>query len=432
MNIQKNKLPKSQIEFTVELSQDEFKPYIEKGAQEISKEMKIDGFRPGKASFEAVKTKVGEMTILEQAAHFAINKTLEKILDKEMGEDDPVGRPEVSVTKMAPGNPLEFKIKIAIIPEITLGEYKELNVKPVEVKIDEKEIEQTIDYLKESRAKEAVVNREIKTGDKVIANVEMFLDKVPLEGGKANDTTLMIGKEYFVAGFDAKMIGAKKGDVREFTLPYPKDFHQKNIAGKTVEFRVTVKNVLERSMPELNDEFATAFGAKTMEELKGTIRTDIEKHKSFEAEKKTEMNILEKVLEKTTFGEIPEILINNESEKMLVELEENVARQGGKMEDYLTSIKKTKEQLVLDLLPEAMKRIKTAMLIKKIAEVEKIKVSEKEVEEKQNELLKQYAGYAKVEERVKDPSYKIYLHNSLTNQKTIDKLKEWNIVSIKN
>jgi trigger factor len=194
-----------------------------------------------------------------------------------------------------------------------------------------------------------------------------------------------------------------------------------------VEFRVIIKNVLERSLPELNDEFSVAFGAKTLEELKTLIRTDIEKHKSFEAEKKTELNILEKILALAKFGDLPEILINNESEKMLVELEENVSRQGGKMEDYLTAIKKTKEQLVLDLLPEALKRVKTALLIKKIAETEKVEVSKKEIEAKQEELLKQYAGYAKVEERVKNPSYKIYLHNSLTNQKTIEKLKEWNV-----
>jgi len=427
MNITKNILPKSQVEFTVELSVDEFKPYIEKGAEEISKEMKIDGFRPGKAPFDMVKAKVGEMAILEHAANLAINKSFEKILDKEMADSEPVGRPEVSITKMAPGNPLEFKMKIAIIPEITLGAYKDLGVTPVEVKIDEKEVDQTIGYLRESRAKEAAVNREIKKGDKVVANVEMFLDKVPLENGKAEDTTIMVGKEYFVPGFDEKIIGAKAEETREFTLPYPKDFHQKNIAGKNVEFRVTIKSVMERSLPELNDEFSVAFGAKTLEELKMLIRTDMESHKSLEAERKTELDILDKVLAKSTFGDLPEILINNESEKMLIELEENVTRQGGKMEDYLTSIKKTKEELVLDLLPEAIRRIKTALLIKKIAEVEKVEVSKKEVETKQEELLKQYAGYAKVEERVKSPDYKIYLHNSLMNQKTIDRLKEWNI-----
>ncbi len=431
MNIQKNKLPKSQIEFTVELSVDELKPFIERGAEEISKEIKIEGFRPGKAPMDIVKRQVGEMSILQEAAHLAINKTFGKILDEQMGDEEPVGQPSVEITKLAPGNPLEFKVKIAILPTIELGAYKDLKVKRVVAKADEKEVERTIEYLCESRVKEKAVDRGIKNGDKVIANVEMFLDSVPLEGGQAKDTTIMIGKEYFVAGFDEKMNGAKKDEVREFTLPYPKDFHQKNIAGKNVEFRVKVCEIFEREVPVLNDEIAKAFGAETAEGLKNNIRKDIEEHKKFEADRKTEVDFLDKIVAGAKFGDIAEILLSNEAQKMMAELEENVTRQGGNMEDYLKSIKKTSEQLMLDMLPEAMRRVKTALIVREIAKIEKVEVTDKEIEEKQKALLEQYKGYAKVEARVKDENYKIYLRNSMTNQKVIDRLTEWNVVDDK-
>ncbi len=426
MNIEKKKLEKSQIEFSVELPYEEFKPFVEQGAQELSKDVKIEGFRPGKAPLNIVKAKVGEMAILQQAAHIAINKLFAKILDEHLKEDEAIGQPAVDITKLAPENPFGFKITMAILPSVELGVYKDLKVKRTVAKADDEEVKRTIEYLCESRAKEVAVDREIKKGDKVIANVEMFLDNVPLEGGQAKDTTIMVGKEYFVAGFDDKIVGAKKDEVREFTLPYPKDFHQKNLAGKNVEFRVKVKDVFEREVPVADDEMAKAFGGKDLADLKDNIKKDVEAHKKFEADRKTELDVLDKVLAGAKFGDIPEMLINNESQKMMMELEENVNRQGGKMEDYLKSIKKTSDQLVMDMLPEAIRRVKTALMIRKIAQVEKMDATDKEVEDKQNALLEQYKGYAKVEDRIKDPGYKTYLKNSIVNQKVVEGLVKWN------
>jgi len=426
MNIEKKKIEKSQIEFSVELPYEEFKPFVEQGAQEMSKDMKIEGFRPGRAPFNIIKAKVGEMAILQEAAHIAINKMFAKILDEQLGEDEAIGQPSVEITKLAPENPLSFKIVMATLPSVELGAYKDLKVKRTEAKADDKEVESTIEYLRESRAKEVVVDREVKKGDKLIANVEMFLDKVPLEGGQAKDTTIMVGKEYFVPGFDDQVVGAKKGEVKEFSLPYPKDFHQKNIAGKNVEFRVTIKEVFEREVPLADDELAKAFGAKDMSELKASIKNDVESHKKFEADRKTELDVLDKVLSGAKFGDIPDMLINNESQKMMMELEENVSRQGGKMKDYLKSIKKTSDQLVMEMLPEAVRRVKTALIIRQVAKIEKVDATDKEVEEKQNALLEQYKGYPKVEGRIKDPNYRTYLKNSIINQKVIGKLVDWN------
>ncbi len=427
MKVIKNILPKSQIEFLVELTAEEFKPSIEAAAAQISEEVKIDGFRPGKAPLDMVKKKVGEMSILEKAANIAINKSFGKILEENAKDDKIIGQPMVDITKLAPENPLEFKITLSVLPAVTLGEYKNLGVKPTKAQLDDKEVERVIDYLRETRVKEVAVDREVKKDDKVTANINMFLDSVPIEGGQTQAATLIIGKEYFVPGFDAKIIGAKKGETKEFTLPYPKDFHQKNLAGKNVEFKVEIKDIFEREVPAMDDELAKNFGGKDLADLKVMIEKDILGQKSFEAERKTELDMLEKILAKTKFDDLPEMLVSNETEKMLIELEENVSRQGGKMEDYLSSLKKTRNQLALDLLPEAVKRVKTALLIREIGELEKIQPTENDVEEKIKQLMEQYKGYAKVEERVKDPNYRAYLKNSLASQQVVEKLKEWNV-----
>lgn len=426
MRVEKKDLEKSQIELTVELSLDEFKPYIEKGVKKVSQEVKIEGFRPGKVPYEILKQKIGDMTILEEAARIAINKTLDEVIENNIKEQ-PVGQPQINITKIAPDNPMEYKIVLAILPKIILGNYKDAKIKPEKMEMKDDEINKTLEYLQETRAKETNVNREIKNGDKVIVNIEIFLDKVPIEGGQSKDTEIIIGKEYFVPGFSEKLIGAKKAGVSEFNLPYPEDHHQKNLAGKLVDFKVSIKEVYQRILPELNDEFAKSLGVKNLDELKDNIRKNIEMEKKLAADQKTEIKMLDKIMANTKFSDLPEILIEHESMGMLDELEHTITSQGGKFDDYLTSLKKTRDQLMLDLLPDAIKRVKRALMIREIALEEKIKVEEDEINKKIEELIKQYKGDEKVEKRINEQGYRMYLQNTLTNGKVINKLREWNI-----
>ncbi len=428
MKVEKKELERSQIELTIELNQEEFKPYLKEGADELSKEVKIDGFRQGNVPYDVLKSKVGEMSILDKAARIAINKNFEKVIKDNLSEEQPVGQPQVEITKLAPDNPVEFKILMALLPKVTIEKYKDLKVKPEEAKIDKKEVDKTIENIKESRATEKKVDREAKEGDKVTIDLEMFLDSVPLEGGQQKGMAVVLGKEYFVPGFDKQLVGIKGGETKEFELPYPKDFHQKNLAGKMVQFKVTVIDVFAREMPEVNDELAKSFGLNSLEELKKNIAEGLESEKKQEAKRKTESKVIEEVLKHTKFSDIPEVLVENETETMIRELEGNINSQGGKMEDYLSSLKKTRDDLKLEFSPGAVKRIKSALLIREVAEKEGIKVTEEEIDKKKEEMLAQYKGYQKVEERVKSPEYRGVLHNILSNQKTVDKLKEWNLV----
>jgi trigger factor len=426
MNVTKKDLEKSQVELTVELSVDEMKPYIKLGAEKVSREVKIDGFRPGKVPYEVLKSKIGETTILEEAARIAINKTIDQVI-KDNIDGQPVGQPQVNITKLAPENPLEYKIVLAMLPEIKLGDYKNAKVKLEKWEVKDEEVLKTIEHLRESYAKEVMVDREVKEGDKVLVDIEMFLDKVPIEGGQGKGVAIIIGKDYIIPGFDKNLIGARKGDTRDFTLPYPEDHHMANLAGKRVEHKVKINEVYSRELPALDDNFAGSFGLKKFNELRDNIKKSLGTEKKQKAEQKAEIEMLEKIVKSSKFGDIPEVLINNEAQTMIHELEHDVTAQGAKFDDYLKSIKKTREQLILDLLPNAIKRVKSALIIREIALKEKIVVSDDEIERRQEELLKQYKGYEKVEQRIKEPDYKEYLRNVLANRKVIEKLKEWNI-----
>jgi trigger factor len=426
MNVAKKDLTKSQVELTVELSLDEFNPYIARGVEKVSKEVKIEGFRPGKVPYEILKQKIGEMTILEEAADIAVRKTIADVI-KNNGLDKFVGQPQINIIKLAPGNPFEYKIILALVPEIKLGDYKNAKVKLEKVEVKNEEVESMIKKLLEMGVKEKKADRETREGDKIIIDLEMFLDKVPVEGGQGKDTAVVIGKDYIIPGFDKKIIGAKKSEIREFSLVYPAEHYLKNLAGKRVEFKVFIKEIYEREWPEVNDDFAVKFGLKNAEELKDNIKKSILSEKSVINEQKAEIAVLNKIIEKTKFNDIPEILINEEVEAMVHELKYSIESQGGKFEDYLLSIKKTRDQIILDLLPEAVKRIKSALIIREIEKLEAIKVGEEEVEKEIKKLKEQYKNNPEIKNRIASPDYRIHLFSIMANKKVVEKLKEWNI-----
>ena len=427
MNITKKDLGKSQIELTVELTALEFKPYVLRGAEKVSQEVKIEGFRPGKAPYDILKNKIGEMTILEEAAHLAIDKTVDKVI-KENVVGQLVGQPQVNVTKLAPDNPMEYKMILTLLPKIKTGAYKNLKIKQAAAEVKDEEVEKLISELREMRGQETASEVEVKKGDRVIMDIEIFLDKVPVEGGQGKSAGVIMGKNYVIPGFDKKIIGVKKNDVREFSLPYPADYHDKNLAGKLAEFRVKVKEVYNRILPEVNEEFAKGFGLKSPEELKSNIKKSLLAEKEQEEVRKSESAMLDKIIAASKFGDIPEALIKHEAEVMMSELEYNVKQQGGKFEDYLMHLKKTREQIMLDMAPDAVKRVKVSLIIREVAGQEKISVAHEEIDKAIEDILKQYKGKAEAEERVKSHAYHDYVENNLTGKKVMEKLREWNIV----
>ncbi len=426
MQVIKKDLEKSQVELVVVLEFDEFKPYIEKGAQHVSEHVKIEGFRAGKVPYEILKQKVGEISILEEAAHIAIRKTIDQVFAKELAGRQPVGQPNVEITKLAPENPLEYKVTVALLPTVALGEYKNLNIKRETPAVSEEDIEKTLKEIADMRAKESLSAEAAKAGDKLILNINLSVDKVPIEGGQAQEVTVMLGKEYMVTGFDEKMIGIKQGETREFELLYPATHHQANLAGKMVSFTVTATSVYQRDLPKIDDELAKEMHFKDVADLKDAIKKNILADRERQADIKAELKMLEAIADKAKFGDIPDTLLTSETDNMMAELERNITNQGGNFADYLKHLKKNEAELRLELSPNAVKRIKTALIIREVGLMEKVVITPEAMAEKLSGLKKMYAQNKEALEQFSKPEYLRHLENMMFNDQVVAQLKSWN------
>lgn len=426
MDIKKDK-NKNDIELEISISKDDFKDYIEKGAKKIAEQLNLEGFRPGKVPVEVAKQKVGEMSILEEAAQIAIRKTVNEVISKNMEEGENIAsQPQVEIVKLAPDNDFVYKVKIELLPKVSLGDYKGLNIKTKEVEVKDEEIEASLKKVQEMRAKETIKLTPAKKGDKLIVDINLFFDKVPVDGGQSKNVQVILGQEYFIKGFDQQLLGASKGETKEFILDYPKDHHQAHLAGKKVNFKVDIKEVYNREIPELNDELAKTWQLADLEALKKAVADNIKQEKEKKLEMENEKNLADSLIKKSSFDDVPASLIERESKAMLEEMKKNLESQGAKFEDYLTHIKKSENELMLEFSPEATKRIKFALLLQEIAKKEKISVSDEEVKKMMEDLKKQYASQPEALKVIESDEYSNSLKHNLLNDKIIKQLKEWN------
>lgn len=418
---------KSQLELTVELSTEEFQPYILEGARRIASEIKIPGFRNGKAPYDLIKAKVGEMTILEEAARVAINRTIDEAIKKGADEKMVVGQPQVDISKLAPGNPLEYKIKLTLLPKTVISRYKELNIKQKAPKIPEAQIDRTLDQLREANVQKSPSLEPVKMGDLVIADIHISVDKVPVEGGQGHGVNIILGKDYLVPGFDQQLLGANIGQELKFQINYPADHYQKTLAGKLVDFKVVITEVMHRRLPELDDQLAKSFGFEKLSDLKKNIAESLAAEQKKQLDHQTEAEMFEELIKLADIEELPETLINRETEVMLDELQHNLSQNGGNLDDYLNNLKKTKEQFVLEILPQAIKRVKTALIVNEVTRLEKITVTAEEIDKELGQLKKHYQDNQEILKRLSTPGYKDYLANALVSNKTVRALRDWNI-----
>lgn len=429
MQVEKKELENSQIEFTLEFSVEEVAKHLAKAGEKISENLKIEGFRPGKAPLEVVKQKVGEMSLWEEAAKILIGKEIDAVLIEQLAGKQSVGGPRVDITKLAPNNPVECKITISVLPEVVLGKYKDLNVKLAEAKVDEKELEKTIKDLAEMRTKEflADAGRKAENGDKVLLDIEIFLDKVPVEGGASKGVAVILGKDYLVPGFDDQILGIEKGGEREFSIHYPENHHQKNLAGKLVDFKIKAEEIYRREVPEVNDEFAVGFNFKSLVEMKEAISKNIISETEYKNSQKAEIEMLEKIVNDSKIGNIPELLIDHESEGMMEEMKRGLEQQGMNFADYLQHTGKTENEVMLDLIPGAVKRVKIAMILREVSVAEKVEASEEEIDKKIADLKEHHGKDAEALKTIETPGYRRYLNNAIVHEKTLKLLKDWNI-----
>lgn len=423
MNVTKELLKKSEVKLTVELSADEFLPYIEKAGRRLAEQMNIPGFRKGQAPMEMVQKQVGEMAVLEQAAEIAVQKTLPEAIEQEKLRT--VGQPAIAFDKLAPKNPFVYTATVPLMPEVTVGVLNAIKAKKEEAKVTDEDVEKVLTNVRRMRATEKLVDREAKMGDKTEVSFQVFLDNVPIEGGTSEKYPLVLGEKSMIPGFEEQVVGLKKDQAKEFKLPFPADYGQKMLAGKTCDFKVKVLAVYEVVLPELNDEFAHTVGNfKTVADMKKAVSDNVLQEKQQNVDRKFEHEVLQQLIDSSKFGDVPEVMVTQETQVMIGELEQNIARQGLNFDEYLMHLKKDRKQLMLDLTPDAVKRIKSALVIRALAEERKIEATTEEIEKEMHELEHMYEGNEAALRQVRSPSYREYLSYVIRNRKTLHWLKE--------
>lgn len=423
MQVKKETLEKSQVKLTVELSVEEFTPYIEKAARKISQHMNVDGFRKGQAPVDVIKQKVGEMELIQQAAELAVQTELPKAIEQE--KLDTVGQPAIGIDKLAPENPFVFNATLPMLPEVKVGDVTKIKAKKESVDVKEEDVMKVVDNLRKMRGNQVLVEREAKMEDRVELDFDVSFDGVAIEGGTGRKYPLTLGENTMIPGFEDNVVGMKKDEEKEFKLTFPEDYHNKDLAGKEHTFKVKLLSVFEVELPELNEEFAKMLGDyDSVDALKDAIEKNIHEEKSSGVENEFERAVVEELVELSTFGDIPEVMLTQESQQMMHELEQNIARQGLSFDDYLKHINKDRKQLLLDFTPDAVKRIKAALVIKKLAEDNSLTATEEEIKEELDTMRHAYQGNEALLRQLDTKAYKDYISNVLRNKKAVHWLKE--------
>jgi len=418
-------LPKNIIKFTITVSVDELSPFLKEAAERISQETSIPGFRPGKADYEVVKQRVGEMKIYEEALEPLVRKTYVEALSEEKIEV--VGSPKIDVVKLAPGNDLVYTAEVVRMPHITkMADYKSMGVAKKTVEVTDKEVDLTLKDLSRMQTKEVRAQKGTKTSakDKVVVSMNMKKDGVAVEGGQSPNHAIYLPEDYYIPGLKDQLMGMEEGEQKTFKLKFPDDHVQKMLAGAEIEFEVTINELYHLDFPEIDDAFAQSIGQKDLSGLRGVLKQNIEHEKGHEEERRQEREMLEMIVKKSSFEDIPDLLVNEEINKMLYELQASVERQGVNFEEYLKNIKRTVADLKIDFTPQALMRVKVAILLRTIAKDLEIAVEAAELDQEIDRIAGMYEDAPDIKKRLFAPEYRDYTEHMIKNRKTIEKLRE--------
>jgi trigger factor len=407
---------------SVVVTKEEINPFLDKASRKISEQKKLSGFRPGKAPRDFVEKKFGLMAIMEAALDEIISFTYWEAL--KSAKLSVVGKPQIEIKKVVPGELLEYTAEISILPAIVLGQIENIKIKSEVATVSKDEIEKVVADIRKMRSLEKKVERAAKLGDKTIIDFEVKVNNVIIEGGIGKDYPLILGDNMFIPGFEEKLIGTKVGDEQVFTLNFPTDY-KPDLAGKLAEFTVKIKEIWQRDLPELNQDFLNQLGDyKEVAQLEKQIRDNLMQEKQQKLDQKFEIAILNELVTLSNFEEIPHILIENELHRMMHELEDSVANQGLNLEQYLQQINKTKEDLHKDWHEAAEKRVKTALVARQLATEQTIEASSEEIEKEKQDLLASYQDRPEIKQNIESSDFREYLFHTITNRKVVKFLKE--------
>ncbi len=416
------RLPGSEVELSIAVPLTEYEKHLKPAAERIATRANIKGFRPGKVPYEMLVREVGELAILHEALESIVKESFYAAVTAE--ELQTIGMPQVEVKKLAPGNDVEYTAKVALMPKVTLPDISKIKVTKKEAKADEKKAEETLDALRGMHAVEVPKDGAAEKTDKLVIDMDMKRDGVSVDGGQAKDYQVYLSEDHYIPGFNEKLFGLKAGDKKEFSLAFPKDHYQKQLAGANIDFLVTVKSVFTRELPEANDAFAKKLGKDSLEDLKKLLIENTLREAAQRADQEAEIEMLNTIVEKTTFEEVPEVILDAEKEKMFYELKRDLERHGVTIEQYLSDIKKNEAEVLAGFAATALSRAKAALVSRQVAIEEKIIVSDEDIA---SEVALMKETYKKDPESIKKldrPEVRDTIASAIQNRKVMEFLKE--------
>ena len=403
------------LEITVEASK--FDDAMKKVYFKSAKYFNIPGFRKGKAPMNIVEKYYGKEIFYEDA----FNEVASEAYDEALKENkiDAVSHPTIDVVQMGKGQDLIFTAVVQTKPEIELGKYKGIEINKIEYNVSDDDINHELGHMQEHNSRLITVDdRPVEDGDITVIDFVGSVDGVEFEGGKAENHELTIGSNTFIPGFEDQIIGMKIDEVKDIKVKFPDEYFSKDLAGKDAVFKVTLHEIKKKELPELDDEFAKdASEFDTLDELKASIKEKLEAQNADRVKYETEDAVIKAVCEEAKL-DIPDGMIHLELDNMIKDMEQRLSYQGLKFEQYLQMMGKTEEEFRKESEPQAIEGIKSRLALEKIIEKEKIEATDKEVDEKLEEMAK---SYGKTADELKDnENIKEYIKNGITSEKAID------------
>lgn len=421
MNVTTTPAPKSSVLLEVELPAERLSRAVEQTVRRLSRQTRVPGFRPGKAPRPVLERVLGPGVVLDEAVEHLVEDAYREALVETATL--PIASPQVEIVQAEEGKPVIFKATVPVRPDVTLGDYRNFNFRPEIEPVDDARVDRVVDELRDQNATLGPVEeRGAQEGDYAVIGFVGTRDGEPFEGGSAERMPLRLGEERLIPGFEANLVGLRVGDTKEFEITFPDDYPEESLAGKAVHFRVELKELREKVLPEADDEFARSMGEfADLAAMREEIRHRLERSSLDRARHAFADRIIEYAVANSTI-ELPDVLVDQEVETMHDELRTSLARQGISEEAYLKVADKTEQQLHADFRPGAEKRARTLLVLSKIAAEEGIDIPEADVDAEIGRARERYAGETKLLRMFESERGRNFIRSTLRRSRVVEKL----------
>lgn len=419
MSVQIEMLEKNMAKLTIDVPAAEFEKAITTAYNKNKGRFNVPGFRRGKVPQMMIEKMYGAAVFYEEAANIVMPEAYAAAADESKLEI--VSRPEIDVTQMEKGKDFIFTATVAVKPEVTLGDYKGIEVEKKTVKVMAADVNAEIDKVREQNSRMITVeNRGIKKDDTAVIDFEGFVDGEPFQGGKGEDYSLVIGSHSFIDTFEDQLVGKKAGEEVDVNVTFPEEYHEASLKGKPALFKVTVKEIKKKELPKLDDEFASEVSEfETLKEYKASVKKNLTERRKEEAKREKENEVVEKVVENITV-ELPEPMVDEQTQQMIQEFAGRLSSQGLSFDQYMQMTGMTPDALMGQMKPEAEKRIRTRLALEAIVDAEKIKATAKDIDKEIENMANMYQMEVdKIKEMIGDAE-KEQIGKDLAVQKAVD------------